>query len=137
MLHNRMTQFLLVVAISSLSLALAACGEDSHDDPDHAHLDWITAPETTQTAGTSMDVTWMVHTEGDLHHTEIRACMGQTAECGLDGQDSFDMNFQATMDGDNYNATVTLDTVGTWSVAVYAHVGETPHISEVIYVTVE
>ena len=34
----------------------------------------------------------------ELHHTEVRACMGQNAACGLGGAESFDLNFPATMD---------------------------------------
>ena len=135
MLKIRFTSTLIFAFALVSSLALSAC--DDNGDPNHAHLDWIEAPATTMTAGVGAEVAWMVHTEGELHHTEVRACMGQVAECGLGGVESYDENFQATLDGDTYRATLTLEVAGEWSVAVFAHVGEAPNISEVVYVTVE
>jgi hypothetical protein len=114
----------------------AACGDDEHDDPDHAHLMFVSAPPTSISAGTAVEVSWMVHTEGELHHTEIRACMGHSTDCGLGGADSFDMNYAATMADDMYSASVQIDDAGPWTIAVFAHVGETPHISDVIHATV-
>ena len=89
------------------------------------------------TVGTAVEVTWTIETEGELHHTEIRACMGHSNDCGLGGADSFDQNFAATMNDGMYTASITLDTAGPWTVVAFAHVGETPHISEVIHATVE
>ena len=137
MLHNHIARSFTLVAAAALLLSLSACDEHEHTDLNHAHLDWIDAPAATMAVGTAGDIAWMIHTEGELHHTEIRACMGQNAECGLGGVESYDENFQATMEGDTYNASVTLETAGTWSLAAFAHVGEEPNISEVVYVTVE
>ncbi|MCP4443963.1 MAG: hypothetical protein GY811_01275 [Myxococcales bacterium] len=121
------------------TLAIGACGEDDHDHEhgDEAHLMFVTAPGTTLTAGEDAAVTWMVHTEGDLHHTEIRACMGHSDECGLGDTTSFDLNFTGTMGDDMYSTDVNIDTAGPWTIVVYAHVGETPHISDAIHATVE
>ena len=96
---------------------------------------FVNAPPTAMTADTAVDVTYMVHTEGDLHHQEIRACMGHETACGLGDASSFDMNFAGTKSGDTYTASVML-AEGAWTIAVFAHVGETPHISDVIHTTV-
>ncbi len=120
------------------ALAAGACGDDGDEvDPDEAHLMFVTAPSTTLTAGTAVDVSWMVHTEGELHHTEIRACMGHSADCGLGDMTSFDENFAATNNAGTYEASVSLSVAGPWTIVVFAHVGATPHISEAIHATVE
>ena len=116
-----------------------ACGDDGDDQSaDDAHLMFGIAPPTALTAGTPVDVMWEVHTEGDLHHTEIRACMGHSNDCGLGDATSFDENFAATpvTDGEGFTSTITIDVEGPWTIAVFAHVGETPHISDVIHATV-
>jgi hypothetical protein len=133
---NKSTRILFALALTSM-LAFAACGDDGQShDPDEAHLMFVSAPPTSITTDVAVDVSYMVHTEGDLHHTEIRACMGHSTDCGLGGMDSFDLNFAATKEGDTYSASVTIDMAGPWTIAVFAHVGETPHISEVVHATV-
>ncbi len=127
---------------SVLTLGISACSDDANDDPDAAdpdtaHLMFVTAPGTTLTAGQDEAVSWMVHTEGDLHHTEIRACMGHNNDCGNGGMDTFDENFAGTKNGDNYEGTVNIPTAGPWTIVVFAHVGETPHTSEAIHATVQ
>jgi len=124
-------------AVLALLAFTPACGDDhdAHDDPDHAHLMFVTAPPTAMSAATAVDVVYMVHTEGDLHHQEIRACMGHNAACGLGDASSFDQNFAGTKEGDSYTASVML-AEGPWTIAVFAHVGATPHISDVIHSTV-
>jgi hypothetical protein len=127
-----------VFAASALLALLAftpACGDDAAEDPDHAHLEFVTAPPTAMSAATAVDVVYMVHTEGDLHHQEIRACMGHNTACGLGDASSFDQSFAGTKEGESYTASVML-AEGPWTIAVFAHVGETPHISSVIHSTV-
>lgn len=138
MKKHTITKIVFAPVMLALMLSVSACsGDDDADDPDHAHLMFVTAPPTTLTAGTDVEVRWAVHTEGDLHHTEVRGCMGQDSTCGLGGSDSFDAFFSATMVEGEYMTTINVDTPGEWSIVVYAHVGETPHISDVMYVTVE
>jgi hypothetical protein len=131
-----MIRFAVFSAVLALLLTVAACG-DEHGDPDHAHLHFVNAPPATLTAGTDFEVRWAVETEGELHHTEIRACMGQNSTCGLGGAESFDANFTPTPVDGEYAATVNLSVAGDWTIVVFAHVGETPHISETVYVTVQ
>lgn len=125
------------LALASVLAFAPACGEDDeHADPDHAHLAFVNAPATTLTTSVSTDVTYQVHTEGNLHHTEIRACMGHNTSCGLGDASTFDVNFAATLSGDIYTAPVSIESAGPWTIAVFAHVGETPHISDVIHTMV-
>ncbi len=128
-----------LAAISSTALllttALASCADDQ--DPDRADVTWADAPPTSMNTGVAVEVSWAIDTEGELHHTEVRACTGHSTDCGLGGTDSFDENFAATMAADQYTASVTLDDAGPWTIAAFCHVGETPHISETIHVTVE
>lgn len=123
-------------ALLALAAFAPACGDDGDSsDPDAAHLMFVTPPPTAMTADTAVEVTYAVHTEGDLHHQEIRACMGHNDECGLGDASSFDMNFAGTKEGEAYTASVML-AEGPWTIAVFAHVGATPHISDVIHATV-
>ncbi len=121
--------------LSAALLSAAACGDDGADAG--TELMFVEAPPTTLTVDTAVDVSWMVHAHGELHHTEIRACMGHSTDCGLGGADSFDKNFAATMEGEVYTASVSIDAAGPWTIAVFAHVDEDPHISNVIHTTVE
>ena len=124
-----------ILGLAAIALfAAAGCGDEHADE---VHLHWITMPDATLTAGTAVPVSWSAHADGDLHHTEIRACMGEVAECGLGDMSSFDENFAATPEGDNFTASVSLDVAGTWTVVVYAHVDADPHISEAAIVTVQ
>lgn len=132
--RNRL-QHLSILALA-LALFAPACGDDEAD-PDAAHLEFSVAPPETMTAGTAVDVTWMVHTEGDLHHTEIRACEGHADTCGLGGADSFDLNFAATAGDASYTASLSFDAAAHWTVVVFAHVGETPHVTKAIHISVE
>lgn len=119
------------------SIFLAAACDDGHDHgPDEAHLIFVNSPPTAITVNTPVEVAYQVHTEGDLHHTEIRACTGHSTDCGLGDASSFDVSFPATAGDDQYTATVTIDSAGPWTIAVFAHVGETPHISDVVHATV-
>ncbi len=128
--------FFLTLAVV-LGFFVGACGEEHDHDHDAAHLMFVGAPGATLTAGEDVVVTWQVHTEGDLHHTELRACMGHNDECGLGDMSTFDENFSATLNEETYSATLNLSVAGPWTVVVFAHVGETPHISEAIHTTVE
>ena len=128
--------FAVFAMAMALLLTVVSCS-DEEGNPDDAYLQFVNAPPATLTAGTDVEVRWTVETDGELHHTEIRACMGQNPTCGLGGAESFDENFTPTMLEGEYVATVNLSVAGQWTVAVFAHVGETPHISDVVYVTVE
>lgn len=88
-----------------------------------ASLFFVSGPPVSLTTSVAADVTYQVHTEGELHHTEIRACMGHSTDCGLGGETSFDLNFPATLKGDTYSASITIDSAGPWTIAVFAHVG--------------
>ncbi len=122
---------------ASLALLGGACGDGhDHGDGDDAHLMFVDAPATSLTAGEDAVVTWQVHTDGDLHHTEIRACMGHSSDCGLGDTTTYDENFTGTVADGTYTTNVNLSVAGPWTVVVYAHVGETPHISEAIHTTV-
>lgn len=133
---NRSLRSLVLGSACALGLlAVSACGGDE-DGADDAHLMFVTAPGAAITAGEDVAVTWMVHTEGDLHHTEIRACMGHSDDCGLGDMTSFDANFTGLMNGEMYSTNVNIDTAGPWTIVVFAHVGETPHISEAVHATV-
>ncbi len=139
------SRFLSTLLLGSvLILGMSACSDDhgDHDhadasNPDAAHLMFVTAPGTTLTAGQDEAVSWMVHTEGTLHHTEIRACMGHRDDCGNDGMDTYDENFMGTKNGDNYEGMVNIPTAGPWTIVVFAHVGGTPHTSEAIHAMVQ
>ena len=136
------TRFLPTIILGSiLILGLGACSDD-HDhpdaaDPDAAHLMFVTAPDTTLTMGEDVPVSWMVHTEGTLHHTEIRACMGHRDDCGNAGMETFDENFAGTKNGDTFEGVVNIPSAGPWTIVVFAHVGATPHTSEAIHATVQ
>jgi len=136
---NRTVQLSFLGSALAVGLVAGACGEGHDDDHDHdaAHLMFVAAPGATLTAGDDVAVTWQVHTEGELHHTEIRACMGHSDDCGLGDMTTFDEKFAATLSEETYEATVALSVAGPWTIVVYAHVGETPHISEAIHATVE
>ncbi len=134
---HQISRPLLLGSILALGF-LGACGDDDGEhDLDEAHLMFLEAPSATLAVGVEEPVTWQVHTEGELHHTEIRACMGHSDECGLGDASTFDGNFFGTLSEETYSANVNITAAGPWTIVVYAHVGETPHISEAVHVTVE
>lgn len=143
----------LVLLATTALIGLPACDDEESGDTGHTshgstghhetggHADaevmWMEPPPATATADAPIDASFMVHTEGEIHVTELRACMGADVhECGLGGMDSFDENVAAPADGDHYAGSLTLP-AGTWSVVAYAHVGPDPFISEHVNVTVE
>ncbi len=119
---------------------------DSHDTHDtHSHetssaeadVSWQTMPPATIVAGTPFTASFTVDTMGEIHVTELRACMGENHMCGLGGEESFDVSVPAPASGDAYEGELTLDTAGTWTVVGYTHVDADPHISAHALVTVE
>lgn len=119
---------------------------DSHDSHDshgsdtesaEAEVSWLTMPGATATAGTAIVASFTVETSGEIHVTELRACMGENHECGADGEESFDVGVPAPASGDGYEGELTLDTPGTWTVVAYTHVDANPHTSAHVVVTVE
>ena len=129
---------LLSFAVLASTLTLAACGDEhGHGDTDEAEFSFTTAPPATLTAGEDQDVTYHMHVHGDLHHTELRACQGDVADCGLGSDDSYDENFAVSDNGDEtYTGVVNLTVVGTWTIVGYAHVGESPFTSDPVVVEV-
>ena len=116
-------------------------GEGDHDggtdgaDPD-TRIEWTMAPPATVTAGSPVEGTFMVHTQGELHVTELRACTGHgVADCGLGQMDTFE-TVPAEADGDAYRGALDLE-VGDYTVVGYAHVGPSPFVSDPVDVTVE
>ncbi len=142
MFANRPQSFLRPLLLGSaltVGLFASACGEDhdhDHGGEDDAHLMFVDAPAASLTAGEDAAVTWQVHTDGDLHHTEIRACMGHSDDCGNGDTSTFDENFTGTLADGTYSTNVNLAVAVPWTIVVYAHVGATPHISEAIHATV-
>lgn len=115
-------------------------GHGDHGTGEHAdaELEWVEGPPATAAVGTPIEAVFAVHTEGDIHVTELRACMGQAvADCGLGGEESFDLTMPAAADGANYRGSLTFDTAGVWTVVAYAHVGPDPFTSAHAEVTVE
>ena len=143
-----------ILLCSAVAALAVGCGDDGSDDHDHEHQDagadagdtdaavteatlaWVTPPPTTVVMDQALEGTFSVTTEGTIHVTEIRACEGQVENCGLGGQDTYDLTAPATADGDNYTGSLTIDTVGTWTVVGFAHVDENPHVTEAVEVAV-
>ena len=127
-------------SLSLVTLVLLAlgssvgCGVESRNDD--ALLLFIEAPPIEIIINTPKAVSYQIHTEGELHHTEVRACMGTSETCGLGDESSFDRQFPALEVEGMYDATIIFDTAGPWTIAVFAHVGETPHNSAVVHTTV-
>jgi hypothetical protein len=126
---------LLTSLILASALAFAAgCGGD--DDPDAAHVMFTGAPPASATAATAFDVMWEIHTEGDLHHSEIRVCDGaDIGDCGMGDLGTF-TSVTGSMTNGVFTASVTLD-AGDYTVVAWAHVGETPHVSDDYNVNVQ
>lgn len=125
-------------------------GADEHGDHEHEdHGDhggegadpdtmvaWITAPSAMVAAGEPVGGDFHVHTMGELHVTEVRACSGaDVAMCGLGDMDSFESSPAQEADEHGYEGALTLD-AGEWTVVAYAHVGPDPFVSEPVNVTV-
>lgn len=108
-------------------------------DPD-TMVEWTTPPPATVAAGEAVEGTFMVHTAGELHVTEMRACMGHgVADCGSGDMDTFDVTVPAS-DGTDaaamHTGSLMLD-AGDWTVVGYAHVGPDPFVSDPVDVTVQ
>ena len=126
---------LTVLTCALLALASSiGCGTENRADD--ALLIFIDAPSIEIIVNTPKAVSYQVHTEGELHHTEVRACMGTSDTCGLGDASSFDLKFPAIEEAGMYDATIIFDTAGPWTIAAFAHVGETPHNSAVVHTTV-
>jgi len=149
------------IVSSVLALGLAGCDSgdsstdtdggthgthDSHDTHSHethgdtesaeAEVSWQTMPPMAATAGVPITASFTVETTGEIHVTELRACMGENHECGAGGEESFDVGAPAPASGDAYEGELTL-TAGTWTVVGYTHVDADPHTSAHVVVTVE
>jgi hypothetical protein len=107
-------------------------------DPD-TMVEWVDMPPSMVAVGEPVTATFMVHTTGELHIAELRACSGAgVADCGLGDMESF-VSGAAMMtgtEGHTYSAEVALD-AGTWTVVAYSHVGPSPFVSEAVDVTVQ
>lgn len=116
---------------------------DSHDSHSHdshsaeAEVTWDAMPPATAAVGTPFTASFKVDTMGDIHVTELRACMGENHMCGLGGEETFDVSVPAPAAGEGYEGELTLDSAGTWTVVGYTHVDADPHISAHALVTVE
>jgi hypothetical protein len=123
-----------VALIATSFIFAAACSSD--EEGDQADVGFSSAPSATMTADSDVAVSWTVTTDGELHHSELRACIGHVDPCGLGDASSFDENFSATNTDGTFEAMLNLS-AGAWTVAAFAHVGETPFISDVVHVTVQ
>jgi hypothetical protein len=144
-----------VLLLPLLTLGLPACDDDdgSDDAADTGHADhgadgetadpdtmveWVDMPATMVAAGEAVTATFMVHTSGELHIAELRACEGAgVADCGLGDMDSF-VSGAATAGDDPhmFSASIMLE-AGTWTVVAYSHVGPDPFVSDPVDVTVQ
>lgn len=138
---------------ASLVLGGTACGSDDgeagthgdgHSDTDGSDPDamvmWVDGnPPATVMAGEPLAASFMVHTTGDIHVTELRACSGaDVADCGLGDMDSFESAPAPAVEGqeDTYAGELTL-AAGDWTVVAFAHIGADPHVSMHANVTVQ
>jgi hypothetical protein len=120
-----------IVLLAAGLAAVAACGDDA---PEETRVTWIDPPPATANVGQTLTATFRVTTPGTLHVAILRGCRGEVPDCGLAG---FDAEGYADIEIDPMTAGLTPTEPGTWSVAVYAHVDEDPHLSEVMTVDVK
>jgi hypothetical protein len=117
-------------AVALAAVALVACG----DPAEGTTVTWVDRPPATATAGQPLTASFTVETSGTLHVAILRGCKGAVPDCGLA---AFDAEGYADIAADPMTASLTPTEAGPWSVAVYVHVDEDPHLSEVVMVDVQ
>lgn len=135
----RSAAFAVVAAVVAavVSACFAGCdesGTEADAEAEGVSVRWEAAPPARVTAGEAFQAAWRVETSGDIHVSELRACRGVVADCGLEGSDE---RVFAEGEGGVFSADLALPSAGSWTVVAWVHVDQDPHVSGPMTVEVE